>query len=248
MGLWYDVIVIRFLPFILIPVLILGGLGYWRYVSTKESLTTSETSQQDQTPIEVPSTLPGASLEDRVKALEDLATKLATQLNSLKAQTPQTANSTSSDSRISDLEASATELKARISALEKSSPTPGSTSKSPLYIPLGAGGGPWIDQVWTTLNEYQAVINPDNYEGYSSMQLEANFRLSEPSGTGSIRLYNVTDGSSISSQLDTTSTNFGVKTSGTFKLASGQKTYTIQVKSSEAKILFVQSARIKVNF
>ena len=245
---WYYYVVIRLLPFILIPALILGGLGYWRYVSTKTSLTTSGADQQDQTLIEVPKTLPGASLEDRVKVLEDLVTKLATQLNSLKSQTPQTANSTSSDSRILDLEASAVELKARVSALEKSSPVPGSASKYPLYIPLGAGGGPWTDQAWTTLNEYQAVINPDNYQGYSSMQLEANFRLAEPSGTGSVRLYNVTDGSSISSQVDTTSTSFGVQTSGTFKLAGGQKTYTIQVKSSESKILFIQSARIKVNF
>ena len=81
------------------------------------------------------------------------------------------------------------------------------------------------------------------------MQLEANFRLTEAAGTGSIRLYNVTDGSVVSSsQLDTTGTAFGVQTSGSFKLPAGQKTYTIQVKSTSSKDIFVQSARIKVNF
>ncbi|MBU1000278.1 hypothetical protein KKE78_02705 [Patescibacteria group bacterium] len=239
---------IKLLPFVLVLILTLGGLGYWRHISTQTDLITSEVSQQDQAPIEVPKTLPGASLEDRVLVLEDLVAKFATELNSLKSQTSQTTSSISSDSRVLDLEASATELKARVSVLEKSSPVSGSTSKYPLYIPLGAGGGPWNDQSWTTLNEYQVAINPDNYQGYSGMQLEANFRLAEPSGTGSVRLYNATDGSSVSSQVDTTSTSFGVQTSATFKLDSGQKTYTIQIKSSETKILFVQSARIKVNF
>jgi len=80
------------------------------------------------------------------------------------------------------------------------------------------------------------------------MNLEVNFRLVEPSGTGSVRLYNVTDSSAVSAQADTTSTSFGLKTSGSFKLSGGKKTYKLQVKSSEGKELFIQSARIKVNF
>lgn len=241
---------VRLLPFILIPVLILGGLWYWRSLSVKKTLNTPETNEQIEVPVEVPKTLPGATVEDRVKSLEDTIAKLVPQVNTLKSSNSQSNNSTSSDSRIANAEAAVTDLKARISALEKATPVPAAaaSSKYPLYIPLGAGGGPWQDQDWHTLTEYQASINPDSYSGYASMQLEANFRLIEGVGTASVRLYNVTDGSSISSQIDTTSTVFGLHTSGTFKLPAGQKTYTIQVKTSQGKDLFVQSARVKVNF
>lgn len=239
---------IKLLPFILIPLLILGGLGYWRYVSTKTSLTTPQVSQQDQTPIEVPKTLPNASVEDRVKSLEDTLGKLVPQVNGLKSGS--SGVSTSLDSRVANVEAAVTELKARVSALEKATPAPASAgSKYPLYIPVGGTGGPWGDQDWLTLTEYQVNINPDNYTGYTSMQLEANFRITETGGTGYVRLYNVTGGSSVSlSDVSTTSATFGTQTSSIFKLPGGQKTYTIQVKSTGGKSLFVQSARIKVNF
>lgn len=230
---------LRLLPFILIPLLILGGLGYWRYIANRPTLTA---------PLEVPKTLPDASVEDRVKSLEDIIGKLIPQVNSLKSPSPQTAAPASSDSRLDNLETAVTELKARISALEKATPAPASASKYPLYIPMGAGGGPWGDQNWNTLAEYQVLINTDSYPGYSGMQLEANFRLSEAAGTGSVRLYNVTDGSSVSSEVSTTSSSFGTQTSSPFKLPSGQKTYTIQIKNTAGKSLFVQSARIKVNF
>lgn len=243
---------IRLLPFILVPVLIIAGLGYWRFTANKESVVSSPQSSrkvQDSGPVEVPKTLPEATVEDRLKSLEAILTKLAPQVNSLKSAQNSDTSSNSLDSRLKNAESAVTELKARVSALEKVTPAPAAAgSKSPLYIPLGAGGGPWTDQDYNTLNEYQASINPDSYSGYSGMQLEANIRLTEVAGTGYVRLYNVTDGSSISSEVSTTTTTFGLQTSGTFKLPGGQKTYTIQVKSSQGKNLFVQSARIKVNF
>lgn len=238
---------IRLLPFILVPILILGGLWYFRFAATKPaSVPTQEI--ENQVLVEVPKTLPAASLEDRVKALEDAAVKLAAQVNTSK--TSNTPVSTGvPDSRMGSLEAAVTDLKTRISALEKASPAPASsTAKYPLYIPLGAGGGPWGDSEWHSLTEYQVSINGDDYPGYASMELEANIRLVEAAGTGSVRLYNVTDGSSLSSQIDTTGTSFAVQTSSSFKLPGGKKTYTIQVKSTQGKSLFVQSARIKVNF
>jgi hypothetical protein len=243
--------VIKLLPFILIPVLILGGLWYFRFSAGKSNPVTSLINQEkeEEAPVEVPKTVPGASTEDRVQSLEDTLTKLVPQVNSLKSGSSQSSSS-NNDSKIAEMEAVITDLKVRVAALEKATPAPvaASGSKYPLYIPLGAGGGPWQDQEWHTLTEYQASINPDNYSGYSSMQLEVNFRLIESAGTGYVRLYNVTDSSSISSQVETTSTSFGLKTSGTFKLPSGQKTYSIQVKSSSGKDLYVQSARVKVNF
>ena len=91
-------------------------------------------------------------------------------------------------------------------------------------------------------------MDPVNYPGYSGMILEVNFRLVDPAGTGSVRLYNVTDAGVVSTQLDTSSTSFSLKTSSSFKLATGQKTYKLQVKSTGGKDLYIQSARIRVNF
>lgn len=237
---------IKLLPFILVPVLIVAGLGYWRYQAAKQSLTTPQTQEQDSEPIEVPKTLPNASLEDRVKSLEDSVTKLITQVNSLKSSGSSTAGS---DTKLSDVEAGVTELKARVSALEKSTPAPATnTSSSTVYIPLGSGGGPWANIDWYSTPEYEISLDPANYPGYTGMVLEVTFRLIEGAGTGSVRLYNATDSSATSGQLDTTSSSFSLKTSGSFKLPSGTKTYRLQVKSTSNKDLYIQSARIKVSF
>lgn len=233
---------IRLLPFVLIPILILAGLGYWRFKASKPNLTAP---QHQEEPIEVPKTLPSASLEDRVKTLEDLAFKLVTQVNALKSPAP----ASSSDSQLNSLDSSVTELKARISALEKATPAPAAAStQSTIYIPLGSGGGPWADKDWYSTAEYEISLDPQNYPGYKGMVLEVTFRLVEAAGTGSVRLYNTTDSSAISGQLDTTSTTFSLKTSSSFTLPSGSKTYKLQVKSSQGANLYIQSARIKVNF
>ena len=241
---------IRLLPFILIPILLIGALGWWRYTASKQSLTTpQQTEEGNQAPIEVPKTLPEATLEDRIKALEDTINKLVPQVNNLKAQGPQIQSATSLDSRVTAVEGAVTELKARVSALEKNSPAPlTSGSKAPLYIPLGAASGPWGSQNWNTVNDYEASINSDSYSGYSNMQLEVIFRLIEAAGTGSVRLFNTTDNASISSEVNTTSTSFGLKISANFTLPAGTKTYKLQVKSTQGKDLFIQSARIKVSF
>lgn len=249
--LWYDKSMVRLLPFILVPVLvILAGLGYWRYIASQQTFADPREAleiTQSQAPVEVPKTLPAASLEQRVQSLEDSLTKLSSQTTSPKPGSSQSLSSNALETRVAVAESALTDLKARVSALEKTTPTSSGTNY-PLYIPLGSGGGPWGDQGWIALNEYQVSINPDKYPNYSGMQLEVNFRLAEAAGTGSVRLYNITDSSAITSQVDTSSTTFSTQTSSSFKLPSGQKTYTIQVKTSEGKNLSVQSARIKVNF
>lgn len=236
----------------LIPILLIAGLGYFRYAATRQNLTnpqSADNQESNQAPVEVPKTLPGATLEDRVKSIEDVVAKLVPQVNNLKSSVAKTSPSNSSESRLADLESAVAELKDRVSVLEKATPAPATVgSKYPLYITMGAGGGPWNSLDWVTTTEYQVPINSGDYSGYSGMQLEVNFRLNEPNGTASVRLYNLTDGSSISSQVDTASTSFAVQTSTTFKLPSGTKTYTLQAKSSEGKNVFIQSARIKVNF
>lgn len=235
---------IKLLPFIVIPVLILSVLGYWQYSVNKQALTTPQSNQQNtEDLIEVPKTLPATTIEDRSSSLENT-------VKNLVSPSPQSKTLTSSDSRFKDIDAAIADLKSRLSVLEKATPAAPltSTSRYPLYIPLGSGGGPWGNTDWHKLDEYTVILNSEDYVGYSSMQLEVNFRLAEPTGKGSVRLYNVTDQAAVSPQVDNSTATFSTQASGTFKLASGQKTYTLQMKSTEARSLFIQSARIKVNF
>lgn len=232
----------RFLPFILIAVVVLGGLGYWRFVAVKQNLESPKAPQtEDQTPIEVPKTLPQASVEDRVKALEDLVTKLVGQVNALK--------SPKSDSSTASLDASITELKIRVAALEKATPTTtiSTSGKSTVYIPLGSSGQV-SDTNWVTLSTFQINLDPSQYPGYTSMQLEVTMRLNQPGGTLYARLYNSSAGSATSSEATTTSTNAKVVTSSGFNLASGTKTYVLQAKTSDGSQGFLDYARIRVNF
>lgn len=235
------------LKLLLIGVVLLaaaGGVIYFRFVaSPKVSPVSQNTSEsQAETPIEVPKTLPGASLEDKVASLEETVSSIVKKINSPSSVSD-------SDSRLKNTEAAITELKAKVSSLEKATPAPAQTTRgATIYIPLGSGGGPWANTDWYSLNEYEIALDPGNYPGYTGMILEVTFRLAESAGVGSVRLYNITDSSVTSSQLDTTATSYGLQSSSSFKLATGTKTYKLQIKSSQGKDLFIQSARIKVNF
>lgn len=237
------------LKFLLIGVVLLavtGGVIYFRFAAAPKvspvSQEAGESPSKAEAPIEVPKTLPGASLEDKVASLEETVSSIVKKINT-------SSTVSDNDSRWKQVEAAVTELKARVSSLEKATPAPAQSTKgATVYIPLGSGGGPWANSDWYSLNEYEIALDPGNYPGYSGMILEVTFRLAEAAGTGSVRLYNVTDSSVTSSQLDTTSSSFGLQSSSSFKLASGTKTYKLQIKSSQGKDLFIQSARIKVNF
>jgi len=240
--------VIRFLPFLLVPILIIAGLGYWRYTASQRNVNSPQ-AEESRSPVEVPKTLPGASLEDRIKSLEDTVTKLVPQVNNLKplSSPAGSAGSTSLDSRLTNAESAVTDLKARVSALEKATPVPVTTlGKSTVYIPLGSGGSSG-DRNWISNDNYGVTIDPAEYPGYSTMQLEVNFRMVQKSGTAYARLYNVTD-SNAKEQVSTTLDSFSWQTSYGFNLPSGSKTYTLQTKSSEGAEIQLQSARIKVSF
>lgn len=243
---------IRFLPFILVPVLIIAGLGFWRFTATKKPVTPQVAESETSTvPVEVPKILPQATVEDRVKGLEDTMAKIVPQVNSLKSSGTQTPASGILDPRVASLESAVTDLKTRVAALEKNTQVAllsSTSSQPPIYIPIGSSAGPWTNTDWSTLNEYEISLDPASYPGYTGMVLEANFRVADPAGTGSVRLYNVTDASVLSSQLDTTSTSFKLYATSAFRLAGGQKTYKLQMKSSGGKDLYIQTARIKVSF
>ncbi|MDO8573868.1 MAG: hypothetical protein Q7R77_03910 [Candidatus Daviesbacteria bacterium] len=234
---------IRILPFILIPVLVLSGLMVWRNLSSKPVSVDSSVSVE-QSAVEVPKTLPGATVDTRITGLEDAISKLIPQVNTLKTSN----SSTSQDTKISSLESAVTDLKARIAILEKSTTSSQNSSakSSTVYIPLGSGGASG-DKNWISHDNYGATIDPAEYPGYSTMQLEVNFRMVQKSGTAYARFYNVTD-SSAKEQVSTTSDAFSWQTSFGFTLSSGKKTYTLQTKSTEGTEIQLQSARIKVSF
>ncbi len=240
---------VKILLIVFVIAAILGGLGYWRYTSLKSNSDQLGSAQQSlsSSPIEVPATLPQASIEDRVKALEDVVSKLAIQVNSLKPSSNQSQTNTSTDSTVNTLNTAVTDLTARVTALEKSSPTTSSVSQSVMYIPLGSGGY-WQNTDWFAAPEYQISLDPANYPGYTSMILEVTFRVIDSTDVGSVRLYNATDNSATSLQVDSSSSSFVLLSTPSFKLATGAKTYKLQVKSNLGRGLFIQTARIKVSF
>lgn len=235
---------IKPLLIIFIPtLLIVGGFLYFRFQYPQPPPNPTQESGAVQDLHEVSKTLPDDSLEDRVKALE----KEVGTINTKTASSPKPQSDNSLDSRIQALEAAVIKINSKVSSLEKATPAQVSSSQTTVYIPLGSGGY-WGNTDWYSLAEYEISLDPSNYPGYKGMQLEVIFRLVEQVGTGYVRLFNTTDNSATSSELSTTSTSFGLKTTSSFNLSSGTKTYKIQIKSSQGKDLYIQSARIKVNF
>lgn len=238
---------IKLLPFIIIPVILVLGLGLWRMSVSKTSPASIETEQSSTSssssaPVEVPKSLPQAPTDEKVKTLEAAVDTLTKELNTLK-----TTNS-SLDAKVKSLETVDVDMASRVTTLEKATPAPASsTSKSTVFIPLGSGGY-WGNQDWYTLSDYQVNLDPANFPGYTGMVLEITMKLEEAAGTGSVRLYNTTDSSALSSEASTTSSNYSIVSSSSFKLPSGNKNYALQTKSTQGKNLFIQSARIRVNF
>ena len=239
----YDNYVVKLLLIFAVPVLLVGGgLFYINYTSSQNLENPAEGSRSIDEPIEVPSTLPDVVESDQ-DAVEPKVTTTKTPAPSVVSLQ----SNSSVDAKIAALETVINDLRIKVANLEKSSSTQTSSSKSTVYIPLGSGGY-WGNTDWYSLAEYEISLDPNNYPGYSGMQLEVIFRLAEASGTGYVRLFNITDNSAISSELFTTSTTFGLQTSSSFKLSSGTKVYKLQIKSSGGKDLYIQSARIKVSF
>lgn len=239
---------IKILPVVFLIILISAGLIYWRFFALKSSSSNLIGAKVSETqgPVEVPKTLPNATVENRVKILEEALIEIVKRVNSLSDQ-GQAGSST--NSQLNSIEASITDLKTRVIALEQATPAPAaaSSSKSTVYIPLGAGGQ-ISDTNWANLNTFQISLEPASYAGYSSMQLEVNMRLNQPGGQVFARLYNSSSGSVTSSEISSTSTTSSVVTSNTFTLPAGTKNYVLQAKSKDGSQAFIDYTRIKVNF
>ena len=153
--------------------------------------------------------------------------------------------------KIADLEKKQQTLPVSSQITPTTAPTTAtSTSSGPKvsYVPIGYTGSGTYSSDFGTVSGYETAIDPGNYPGYKKMVLEVNFRIFQ-NGTAEVRLFNKTDGVAITnSDISTTSQSYTTVTSSGFTLASGSKTYTIQVKSSTGYAVELQWARLRVDF
>ncbi len=175
------------------------------------------------------------NLEDRIKTLENVIVSIRSE----KKPTP--TPKADYEERIKSLEQTVAQLKSQ--KLSNDIPA----RFSPLYIPLGSGGTAG-DKGWYSVPGYEVLVDPVDYAGYSGMQMEVNFRMTEVAGVGMARLYNQTDNRAASGEVTIASDNFSLQATPNFKLPAGRKTYRLQIKSTYGVNLEIQSARIKVSF
>lgn len=156
--------------------------------------------------------------------------------------------------QIDVLTKSVTDLKKRVTKLEaQKSPTPApltsqSSAATTVYIPLGSGGTTILTD-WATITTLGAQINTGSYAGYKDMHLEVTLQSYQGNGQAFARLYNNDDGTAVlSSEASTTSQDFTLVSSPSFRLPEGEKNYRIQLKSLTGYAANIQDARIKVNF
>lgn len=243
---------LKFLPLVIVICIITAASGYFVFFASKPKpsppVVQPAIDQLKQT-----TQLTASSEAEKIKLLTAAILELKSQLDEVKqankapavAFNDTTEEITSLEDRVVNLQTQVTQLAA---ASTTGTTTSTSSTKSPVvYIPLGVGGQS-IDLNWLTLVNYGVQINPADYPGYSSMQLEVNFNLEQASGTGYARLFNVTDSSDAGISVQTTITTPQWYQSYFFKPATGSKTYALQVKSATGTQIYVQSARIRVNF
>ena len=231
---------LKFLPVVLI---IIAAGGFLFVKLRPQPLATP-------TPTLLNETLPitkDSSVDERLKIIEDAITTLIKQVNSINnKQGP-----TSLDTKVPALQTTVSNLQNRINNLEKNNSTSQSTTqttstnKSPLYIPLGSGSS--SNSEWANIDGTAISINPSDYPGYTSMQLETSLKVFQ-TGTAYARLYNKDDGTG-QAEISTTSTSDTMVTSSTFTLPSSKKTYLLQLKGQiSGYASTATNARIKVNF
>lgn len=159
--------------------------------------------------------------------------------------------------RLKSIEDQLSSLSERVKKLEDkpqtvvqkvSQPASSASKKPPLYIPFG-GGATATSLDWTTSDVVEVTIDPADYNGYSSMQLEASIKVLSGNGQAFVRLFNNNEKLAIlSSEVSTTSENYTWITSDGFKLPTGKKTYRFQLKTLSGYEASVKDSKIRVNF
>ncbi len=223
--------------------LVVGGMIYYRYRAISNLNLPPLPNVVNQLSLTNP------TVEGRLTTVEDALAVLINKVNTGSSTTVASSATvtTGVEGRIQSLENTVANLQVQINQL-KSGTTEVTTEKSPLYIPLGTGGVV-NSRDWITLDGYQVTIDSSDYPGYSGAYLEINMRLNEPKATKAFaRLYNSTDGSVTSGEVSTTATIYSLASTSSFQLASGKKTYKLQIKSTDTGEIFIQDARIKITF
>ncbi len=239
---------IKLLPIVLVILLILGALAYFRFYKLQSPPTPSIVSNLTNSPTE----------QERISSLENkvevLARQVADEESTTSSPAPKSSPNTTTEQKVKSLETTVAALQTQINQLKisgitsSSTQTTTSTPKAPVYIPLG-----WVGAVsstnWATITSQELAIDPANYPGYKSMQFEVNLRIYQGNGTSYARLLNNNDGTAVTnSEISTTSQDYTWISSSTFTLPSSEKTYRMQLKSSTGYEAGVVNARIKVNY
>ncbi len=210
----------------------------------------SQQSDLGPSPQEVPLSTQSGQL---TKQVNDVLNKSKTPLGAdSAAATPNPQQYTALDARIKVLETAIADLRSQMRVIGQNVPagttSTASLSKAPIYLPIGAGGAS-TSPTYIDVYGVEITINPANYPGYTSVTLESSLRISVQGQTAYARLLNVTDNGVVANSEITTQSyqNPAIVNSPNFQLASGSKTYRLQLKSSgnEASSQF---ARLRINF
>lgn len=173
---------------------------------------------------------------------------------------PQKVNNDTSSTNIATLESKVSSLEDKVTALQRqvsqvgtgASLAPAETTvaskKSPIYIPLG-----WVASSsvmdWTTVATQSVIIDTNDYPGATSAQFEGRIVNYQGNGTCYARIINTTDGTAVlGSQISTSGTDYAWVTSPGFSLASGKKTYAVQLKTNTGYSAQISDAHLKINF
>lgn len=160
----------------------------------------------------------------------------------------QIATVSATESRLNSLETTVVDLQKQINSLKATSGQNANALKAPLYIPLGSGAAS-VSLEWQTSDALQVTIDPSQYPGYSSMQLEMGLRVYQGNGTAFARLYDVDDSQAIyNSDVSSANQDYTWVSSNNFRLPAGSKKYKLQLYTNTTYESSEQNARIKVNF
>lgn len=242
---------IKLLPLVVLVAVVLGVFVYFNYFKqgSPQNLVQSLETQVDK------------NYEQRIKTLEgavlELASKVgvSTSVSSSNGAKDSQSSATNTESRLNNLEVGVSDLQGRVKKLEGGasanlSSSPQTQTKSPPVYILSLGSGDSTKALdWTVANNIDITVDPANFPGYTSMQLEAQIKVLSGNGKVFARLYDSSAGTAVlSSEVSTAAENFSWVSSQTFTLGSGKKTYKFQIKTLTGYEASIQAARIKVNF
>lgn len=242
----------KLLPIGIVIILIIAvGLLFFR----NSSFSSQPKPTQSLLNLSIPADTSAQTIDDRVKNLEVGFATLVDEIKKIeKGEIPALSGNQSSaalEERVRILEIAVNDLKNNV-GISTTAPTstPIQTQSQPdIFIPFCADTNTQ-DANWTyTEINCDISLNPNDFSGYSSIQLEGDMRLTQIVGTFYVRLYNVTDSSAVSSSdMSTTADSYTLVSSSKFNLAPGTKTYRLQLKSSSNTQAIIKNARLRVNF